>query len=219
MLEPTDEELTQSSQAALTRRDLLRRAGAGAFALTMFGGLADRAFPFYGPLKYQHKQLSGELKILQWAHFVPDYDKWLDNTYVKQWGEKNDVEVKIDHINNALLFSTASSQVAAQSGHDLFQFLSPPSSFQKQVIPLNDIVQEVTRKLGKMTDVGHRSTYNPKTKQYFGFADNYVPDPIHYRRSLWFNAGVGPKTWEDVRKAAPILAGPGRSGPAASAAR
>ena len=108
----------------LTRRDLVRRGAAGAFAVSMFGGLAERAFPFYGPLRYQHKQLSGELKIMQWTHFVPDYDTWLDNTYVKQWGEKNDVEVKIDHINNALLPSTAASEVASQSGHDLFQFLS-----------------------------------------------------------------------------------------------
>ena len=69
----------------------------------MFGGLAERAIAFAGPLSYQHKQLKGDLKIMQWAHFVPAYDKWLDNTYVKQWGEKNDVEVKIDHINNALL--------------------------------------------------------------------------------------------------------------------
>ena len=72
----------------------------------MFGGLADKAFGFYGPLKYAHKQLSGELRIMQWAHFVPAYDQWLDNTYVKRWGEANDVEVKVDHINNALLYST-----------------------------------------------------------------------------------------------------------------
>jgi multiple sugar transport system substrate-binding protein len=192
--------------AELTRGALLKRAGAAAFAVSMFGGVAERAFAApYGPLKYQGKQLSGELRILQWVHFVPDYDKWLDNTYVKQWGEANDVEVKIDHINNALLFSTASSEVAAQSGHDLFQFLSPPSSFQKQVIPLNDVVQEVTRKLGKMSAVGERSTYNPKTKQYFGFPDNYVPDPIHYRGSLWTSIGTPVRTWEDIRKGAPKL--------------
>jgi multiple sugar transport system substrate-binding protein len=142
---------------------------------------------------------------LQWAHFVPAYDAWFDNTWTKQWGEKNDVDVHVDHINNALLFSTGSSEVAAQSGHDLFQFLSPPSSFQKQVIPVDDLVQEVSKKLGKMTDVAYRSTYNPKTKHYFGFADNYVPDPIHYRRSLWFDAGVAPNTWDNVLKAAPKL--------------
>jgi multiple sugar transport system substrate-binding protein len=199
-----DDELVRSD-GRLTRRDLLRRGTAGAFAVTMFGGLAERAFPFYGPLRYQHKQLSGELKIMQWTHFVPDYDKWLDGTYLKQWGEQNDVEVKIDHINNALLPSTAASEVASQSGHDLFQFLFPPAALEKQVIPLNDIVQEVTKKLGKMEAVALRSSFNPKTKKYYGFPDNYVPDPIHYRRSFWFNAGVFPSSWENIRKAAAVL--------------
>jgi multiple sugar transport system substrate-binding protein len=195
----------ESPSSPLTREDLLKRGAAAAFAVSMFGALPDKALGFYGPLKYAHKQLSGELRILQWIHFVPAYDTWLDNTYVKQWGEKNDVDVKIDHINNAFLFSTASSEVAAGSGHDLFQFLSPPSSFQKQVLPLNDIVQEVTRKLGPMTRVGLRSTYNPKTKKYFGFPDNYVPDPVHYRKSFLERAGGSLRTWEDVRKVAPKL--------------
>jgi multiple sugar transport system substrate-binding protein len=203
MAEAKDDAL--EGRDGLTRRDVIKKAGLGAFTVTMFGGLAEKAFPFYGPLKYPHKQLAGNLRILQWIHFVPGYDQWFDNTWIKQWGEKNDVQVSVDHINNAELFARGSAEVAAQSGHDLFQFLSPPSSFQKQVIPLTDIVQEVTKKLGKMTDVAYKSTYNPRTKQYFGFADNYVPDPMHYRRSLWFNAGIGPKTWEDVRKAAPIL--------------
>ena len=142
---------------------------------------------------------------MQWAHFVPAYDQWLDNTYVKQWGEKNDVEVKIDHINNALLPAAAASEVAAQKGHDLFQFLFPPSALEKQTIPLNDVVQEITRKLGKMTDVAYKSTYNPKTKRYYGVADNYVPDPIHYRKNMWFNVGIAPNTWDNVRRAAPKL--------------
>jgi len=192
-----------SPVARLTRRTLLRRAGAGAAAAGVFGATAP--YSFAGPHRFTRKQLSGDLRILQWQHFVPAYDTWFDNTWTKQWGEKNDVDVKVDHINNALLFSTASSEVAAQSGHDLFQFLSPPSSFQKQVVPLNDIVQEVTSKLGKPTDVAYRSTYNTKTKQYFGFADNYVPDPVHYRHSLFFDAGVAPNTWDHVLQAAPKL--------------
>jgi multiple sugar transport system substrate-binding protein len=136
---------------------------------------------------------------------VPAYDQWLDNTYVKQWGEKNDVEVKIDHINNALLPATAASEVAAQKGHDLFQFLFPPSALEKQTIPMNDVVQEITKKLGKMTDVAYKSSYNPKTKRYFGVADNYVPDPIQYRRRYWFNVGIAPNTWDNVRRAAAKL--------------
>jgi multiple sugar transport system substrate-binding protein len=193
------------AKKGLTRSDLLRRGAAGAFAVSMFGGLAERSFGFAGPLKYKGRDLSGDLKILQWAHFVPDYDTWFDSTWTKQWGEKNDVNVSVDHINNALLPSAAASEVAAQSGHDLVQFLFPPSALEKQTLPLNDIVQEVSAKLGKMTDVAYRSTYNPKTKRYFGFPDNYVPDPIHYRHSYWFNAGVAPNTWDNVRKAAATL--------------
>jgi multiple sugar transport system substrate-binding protein len=200
-----DKELELTSSRGLTRAELVRRGAAGAFAVSMFGGLAERAHAFAGPLKYANRHLKGNLKILQWAHFVPDYDKWLDGVYIKQWGEKNDVQVSVDHINNALLPTTAASEVAAQSGHDLVQFLFPPSALEQQTIPLNDVVQEVTKKLGKMTDVAFKSSYNPKTKRYFGFADNYVPDPIHYRHSLWFNAGVAPNTWDHVRQAAAKL--------------
>jgi len=124
--EVTDE--LESAGSKLSRGDLLKRGGAAAFAVSMFGGLSDKALGFYGPLKFANKQLAGDLRIMTWAHFVPSYDQWLDNTYIKRWGEANDVEVKVDHINNALLYSTGASQVAAQSGHDLFWFISPPST-------------------------------------------------------------------------------------------
>jgi multiple sugar transport system substrate-binding protein len=195
----------EDRSSALTRGDLIRRGGAAAFAVSMFGGLTDMALGFYGPLKYANRQLAGELRIMQWIHFVPAYDTWLDNTYVKQWGEANDVEVKVDHINNALLYGTGASEVAAQSGHDLFWFISPPSSFQKQVIPVNDLVQEVTKKLGPMSRVARKSTYNPKTKQFYGFPDDYAPDPVQYRRSYLQEAGVSLNTWDDLRKGAPKL--------------
>src|SRR5438094_7474531 len=159
MAEEIDE--LDAKGSVLTRRDLVKRGAAGAFAVSMFGGLAERAHSFAGPLRFKNKHLKGDLKILQWAHFVPAYDAWFDGTYTKTWGQKNDVQVHVDHINNALLPSAAASEAAARNGHDLVQFLFPPSALEKQTIPLNDIVQEVTRKLGKMTDVAYKSTYNP----------------------------------------------------------
>jgi multiple sugar transport system substrate-binding protein len=56
-----------------------------------------------------------------------------------------------------------------------------------------------------MTEVGRKSTYNPRTKQFFGFPDNYAPDPVQYRRSYLQEAGVSLRTWEDVRKGAAKL--------------
>ena len=142
---------------------------------------------------------------MTWAHFVPAYDVWLDQTYARRWGEENDVEVRIDHINNALLYGTGSSQVAAQSGHDLFWFISPPSSFQRQTVPVNDLVQEVTRRFGPMTAVCRKSTYNPRTRTFYGFPESYAPDPVQYRRSYLEEAGVSLRTWGDLRRGAPRL--------------
>ncbi len=202
MSESNDELATRERE--LTRRELLRRAGVGAAALATFGGPAAK-YAFAGPLKYQGRELKNTLRILQWSHFVPAYDKWFDNEYTKQWAQANDTDVIVDHVNLAELPARGAAEVAAQSGHDLFQFLSPPAAFEDQVIDHKEIVQEVTRKVGKEGRVGFKSSFNPKTKKYFGFADNYVPDPVHYRRDLWANVGRAPNSWEDVRIAAPKL--------------
>lgn len=200
-----EHEETRTPSGELTRRELLRRAGVGAAAIGVGGASAGQAFAFAGPHRFAKRQLANELKIMQWVHFVPDYDKWLDNQYVKAWGERNDTQVTIDHVNNTELSARAAAEIAAQSGHDLFQFLSPPSAYQNSTIPLNDAVQEVTKKLGKMSGVAYRSTYNPRTKRYFGFADNYVPDPVIWRHDLWNDIGESPATWDHVLKAAPKL--------------
>jgi multiple sugar transport system substrate-binding protein len=190
----------------LSRRELLRRAGIGAAAVGIGGAAgAEQAFAFAGPHKHTGRWLKNDLSIMQWVHFVPDYDKWFDNTWIVEWGQKNDTQVKVDHVNNTELPARAAAEVAAQSGHDLFQFLAPPAQYEAQVLPVNDIVAEVTKKVGKMGPVGYKSTYNPRTKRYFGFPDNYVPDPVVWRHDLWNDVGESPATWDHVLKAAPKL--------------
>jgi len=41
-----------------------------------------------------------QLKVLQWAHFVPAYDKLFD-PWAKEWGAKRGVEVTVDHVGFA----------------------------------------------------------------------------------------------------------------------
>jgi multiple sugar transport system substrate-binding protein len=185
------------------RRELIRRAGAGAAAVGVAGSGLGQAF--YGPLRFKGRDLSGDLTIIQWAHFVPAYDQWFDNTWIKQWGQKNDVQVKVDHILNTLLPARAAAEVAAGQGHDLFFQLSPPAQFEDKVIDHREIVEQVQHKVGKIGRLGKKSTYNPKTKKWFAFADNYVPDPVVWRHDIWNGIGESPATWEHVRRAAPKL--------------
>ena len=198
-----DDGPAEAGSVRTTRKEVLRRAGVGSLLIVYGGALPKTAAA--GVPKFRHRELAGTLRIIQWSHFVPAYDKWFDDIYVKRWGEANDTEVVVDHINQADIPARAAAEVAAQSGHDLFFFLSPPAAYEDQVINHASIVQEVTRKRGKMKEVAFKSTYNPKTKKYFAFSDNYVPDPVNYRTDLWGELGIRPNTWDDVRRAAPRL--------------
>jgi multiple sugar transport system substrate-binding protein len=189
----------------LSRRELLRRAGVGAAGIAVAGSGASKAFAFAGPHKHTGRWLSGNLSILQWVHFVPAYDEWFDKTWIKQWGEKNDVQVTVDHIANTQLDARAAAEVAAQSGHDIFGFLAPPAIYEDKVINHKSIIAEVQKKVGKMSNLAYLSTYNPKTKKYFAVSDNYVPDPVDWRHSYWSAVGEAPVTWDHVLKAAPKL--------------
>ena len=176
----------------ISRREFIKVTGASALA-------AGVGANFLFPERAQAQQKT--LKIGQWSHFVPDYDKWFDGTFTKQWGQKHDTNVIVDHINLNELRARAGAEVSARKGHDLFMFLSPPAAYEKSVIDLSHVYQEVEKKHGKKIDLAHKSTYNPKTKKYFAFSDSYVPDPGNWYKEWWADAGYpnGPDTWDDLR--------------------
>jgi len=68
-------------------------------------------------------------------------------------------------------------------------------------------VQQAERQHGPILDLCKRSTYNPVTRKWFGFSDNYVPDPGDYLKSVWTEIGMpdGPATWEDLVTAGPQI--------------
>src|SRR5712692_302318 len=176
----------------VSRRDFIKIAGAGGIA----AGALGPAFLFPERAAAQQKTL----KILQWSHFVPAWDKWFNETYTKEWGQKNNTNVTVDNINLTELKTRAASEISAKKGHDLFMLLSPPAAYENQVIDMTHVYQEVEKKHGKKIDLAHKSTYNPKTKKYFAFSDAYTPDPGNWRKDLWTEAGYpnGPDTYDDL---------------------
>src|SRR5882724_5367195 len=184
--------MSKKTHRGLTRREFAKITGAGAVA-------AGVGANFLFPARAAAQQKT--LKIVQWSHFVPGYDKWFDNTFTKEWGAKHDTNVIVDHIAIGEINARAAAEVAAKKGHDLFMFLSPPAAYEKQVIDHREIYEEVERKHGKMIPLAEHSTFNPKTKKYFAFSDSYVPDPGNWHKDWWTDAGFpnGPDTWEDLR--------------------
>jgi multiple sugar transport system substrate-binding protein len=134
-----------STKRRISRREFVKAAGVAAAGVG-----ASMVFP--GRALAQQKTL----KILQWSHFVPGYDKWFDGVFCKEWGEKNNTHVIVDHISIPEINARAAAEVAAKKGHDLFMFLSPPAAYENQVIDHSEIYQEVEKKWGKTIDLGHK---------------------------------------------------------------
>ena len=64
-------------------------------------------------------QLQGTtLRILTWSHFIPAYDAWYDK-FAKEWGDKNGVKVRVDHIPHLEIPARMAAEFAAGAGHDI----------------------------------------------------------------------------------------------------
>jgi multiple sugar transport system substrate-binding protein len=150
----------------VSRRSFLKAAGVAALGMGMGVHLV---VPHY--VRAQPKTL----KILQWKHFVPGYDTWFNDTYVKTWGAQHDTRVIVDNIGLADLLDHADAEIKAQHGHDLVMFLSPKPVYEDQVIDHRDIYEECERRYGKAADLARQSTYNPTTHKFFGFSTAMCP--------------------------------------------
>ena len=194
-----------------SRRDFLRLTAGAAAAAAGCSSRSGKDTPA-ARAKGDASAAGRTLRIALWSHFIPRYDDWFDNEYTERWGEEHDVDVVVDHIPYAELGPRAGAEVARGRGHDLFAFITPPPLLEDHVIDHREVVEEVEAKVGKMAPIVERNVLNAKTGKYFGFAEYWVPNPVHYRVDLWdqVEPGLAPATWDDVLRAAPRLKALGR---------
>src|ERR1043166_7179608 len=175
----------------ITRRRFSKAAATGAVAAGLAPGILM-------PSRSRAAAAKKTIKIIQWVHFVPAFDRWFNETFIKEWGEKNNTEVIVDNIGVAGLSARAAAEVSARKGHDLFLFNWPPPAYEDPVGDMKDVYSECERSFGKPIDLAIKSTYNPKTKKYFGFSPSFTPDPINWRKDLWDEVGIFPDSWEKI---------------------
>lgn len=179
-----------------SRRRFLKSAGAGA-------GIAAITTAGVSPLFIVRDAIAGdkELKIIQWSHFVPAYDKWFDN-FAKEWGRKHGIAVTVDHIPVQNIPARAAAEASAGSGHDLFGFNGSGGAhlYRKFFDNVADLVHYMEKKYGKVSTIGRQLGYNQDDGSWSAFPDFYINFPGMYQKSLWDDIGMLPDTWENVRK-------------------
>jgi multiple sugar transport system substrate-binding protein len=178
----------------VTRRRFLKNTG---LAIAATGTAPLLSAPFVSRALADNTSLS----IVQWAHFVPEYDTWFDK-FAKDWGEKNKVAVTVDHIPVQNVPARAAAEASAGSGHDLFGFNGSGGAhlYRKFFIDVADLVSETEKKYGKVTTIGKQLGYNADDGTWSAFPDFYINFPGMYRKSMWDEIGMLPDTWDNLRQ-------------------
>ena len=95
---------------------------------------------------------AGKLSVGFWDHWVPNANGATEKL-IKEWAEKEKVEVTIDFItsqSNKLLLTTA-AEAQAGSGHDILAmntFL--PARYAERLVPMNAEMEELIKQNGKV---------------------------------------------------------------------
>lgn len=194
----SDPQPVQADPSTLNRRKFLTVAGAGVAGGSLLTMLEARQAP---------AQIKGTtLRILQWSHFIPAYDAWFDGKFAKEWGDKNGVKVRVDHIPHLELPARMAAEFAAGAGHDIIMNGSSILTrlYYKSLADISDIYGQGGKKHG-----GWIPSAGPlvevEGKQY-GIPMFYILLPMLYRKDLFDANGLkAPDTWELARVAARTL--------------
>jgi len=140
-----------SMRSGMTRRSAIKTAALATTALI--------AAPYV-----RGAHAAGKLSIGFWDHWVPGANK-ASEAIVKEWAEKEKVEVTIDYIpsqgNKNLL--TIAAEAQARSGHDIMAMPTwQPADHAKSLEPVDDVMKPLIEQNGAVN----------KTVEYLGRSGN-----------------------------------------------
>jgi multiple sugar transport system substrate-binding protein len=129
------------------------------------------------------------LSILLWSHFVPAYDDWLDK-FASDWGSKNGVQVKIDHVRNLDLPARFAAESSANAGHDLieFQAVIQTHTYENNLVDMSDVANIVDQKYGGFIDMAKNvGLVNGTWRAVLSY---FIAQPNIYRKDYFDEVGA-----------------------------
>jgi multiple sugar transport system substrate-binding protein len=94
---------------------------------------------------------SGErvLRVVQWKHFVPDYDKYFNDVFAKEFGEKHKCKVEVDYVGTADLPTAIAADISRGGGHDVFHLNGTGAALYDHVlVDVSDVANRLSKEFG-----------------------------------------------------------------------
>jgi len=128
----------KSQPGGLGRREFLK------------GALATGAAAIAAPLVFTRGAYAQDrvLKVVQWKHFVPDYDKWFD-VFAKEFGDKNKCKVEVDYVATPDLPTAIAADISRSGGHDVFHLNGTGAwLYDNVLVDVTDIANRLSKEFG-----------------------------------------------------------------------
>src|SRR5882672_12507418 len=141
------------------------------------------------------------LKIVQWKHFVPDYDKWFDG-FAKEFGEKHKAKVEVDYVATADLPTAIAADISRGGGHDVFHLNGTGAWLYEQVlVDVSDVATRLEKEHGPW--IRESTSIGQVKGKWLAIPSWYISYPLIINTGYFKEVGeeyTDKTTWTDLIK-------------------
>ena len=182
--------MSDRRQTKLGRRSVLKGLAAGTAAAAVPTILLRKA-------SAQEKTL----RIVQWKHFVPDYDRWFTQ-FAQQFGEKNKCTVQVDYVATPDLPTAIAADISRGGGHDVFHLNGTGASLYEQVlVDVSDVAKRLEKEHGPW--IKESQSIGQVKGKWLAIPSWYISYPLIINTGYFKEVGAEyseKTTWQDLIK-------------------
>jgi multiple sugar transport system substrate-binding protein len=178
-------------QKKLGRRSVLKGLAAGTAAAAVPTILMRKA----------SAQQEKTLRIVQWKHFVPDYDRWFTQ-FAQQFGEKHKCTVQVDYVATPDLPTAIAADISRGGGHDVFHLNGTGAWLYEQVlVDVSDVANRLEKEHGPW--IKESTSIGQVKGKWLAIPSWYISYPLIINTGYFKEVGeeyTDKTTWTDLIK-------------------
>jgi multiple sugar transport system substrate-binding protein len=178
-------------QRKLGRRRVLKGLAAGTAAAAVPTILLRKA----------SAQQERTLRIVQWKHFVPDYDRWF-TTFAQQFGEKNKCTVQVDYVATPDLPTAIAADISRGGGHDIFHLNGVGAwLYDQALVDVSDVATRLEKQYGPW--IKESESIGKVRGKWLAIPSWYISYPLIINTAYFKQVGetyTEKTTWQDLVK-------------------
>jgi multiple sugar transport system substrate-binding protein len=178
-------------QKKVGRRSVLKGLAAGSAAAAVPTILMRKA----------SAQQEKTLRIVQWKHFVPDYDRWFTQ-FAQQFGEKHKCTVQVDYVATPDLPTAIAADISRGGGHDVFHLNGTGAWLYEQVlVDVSDVANRLEKEHGPW--IKESTSIGQVKGKWLAIPSWYISYPLIINTGYFKEVGeeyTDKTSWQDLIK-------------------